>query len=57
MTETSVRAADGGSTELQRNYVKAMASAPFANPTEWCRMAGYSDKSQGGEGYGVSDAA
>jgi hypothetical protein len=30
-------------TELQRNYVKAMASAPFAKPPEWVRMAGYSD--------------
>ena len=31
-------------TELQRNYIKAQLSAPFATPTEWCRMAGYSDK-------------
>jgi phage terminase small subunit len=31
-------------TELQRNYIKAQASAPFANPTVWCRMAGYSGK-------------
>jgi phage terminase small subunit len=33
-------------TELQRNYIKAQASAPFANPTVWCRMAGYSDSSK-----------
>jgi phage terminase small subunit len=30
-------------TELQRNYIKAQAAAPFANPTQWARMAGYSD--------------
>jgi phage terminase small subunit len=34
-------------TELQRNYIKAMASAPFASATEWARMAGYSDRSGG----------
>ena len=33
-------------TEKQRNYIKAQASAPFANPTQWAKMAGYSDKSQ-----------
>ena len=27
-------------TELQRNYIKAQASAPFGNPTQWARMAG-----------------
>jgi hypothetical protein len=34
-------------TELQRNYIKAQMAAPFANPTEWCRMAGYSDRNGG----------
>jgi hypothetical protein len=34
-------------TELQRNYVKAMASAPFASAPEWCRMAGYADTADG----------
>jgi hypothetical protein len=34
-------------TELQRNYIKAMASAPFASSTEWARMAGYSDRNGG----------
>jgi hypothetical protein len=28
-------------TPLQRNYIKAQMSKPFATPTEWCRMAGY----------------
>ena len=30
-------------TEKQRRFVLAMASAPWETPTEWCRMAGYSD--------------
>jgi hypothetical protein len=34
-------------TELQRNYIKAQMAKPFANPTVWCRMAGYSDKGKG----------
>ena len=31
----------------QRLYVKAMLADPFGNPTEWSRMAGFSDASQG----------
>ena len=34
-------------TELQRNYIKAMASAPFATSAEWARRAGYSDTGKG----------
>jgi hypothetical protein len=30
-------------TPQQRRYVMAMASDPFGNPTQWARLAGYSD--------------
>jgi len=30
-------------TPQQRRYVLAMASDPFGNPTQWARLAGYSD--------------
>lgn len=32
-------------TEKQRLYVLAMASDPLGNPTQWARLAGYSDQS------------
>lgn len=34
-------------TDLQRKYVLAMATNPFATPTEWARVAGYSQHSAG----------
>jgi hypothetical protein len=34
-------------TPKQRNYVLAMASDPFGNPTQWARLAGYSDVKEG----------
>ncbi len=34
-------------TDLQRKYVLAMSVNPFATPSEWARMAGYSQHSAG----------